>query len=420
MSRVLAVAGRGVTSRRRLGSTEIVWLALVGVLVVGAVLVAIDGHNLLSTANTRDMLTRSSLLGFVAIGQTLVILCRSLDLSVGYVMALCSLIAATTMDGDPARVPLAVAAVLVVAGLIGLGNGLIISALKVNPFIATLGVGLIIKGYLDTEYQGPAGDVPSSFQQFGYSRIGPIPVSTLVMLAVAVAAIVYLRKTRTGYHMFAVGGSADVARLSGIRTGRVIVTAHVLCSIAAGLAGLLIAARFGTGSALVYDSGYDLESIAAVVLGGTLLLGGRGGIGGTIAGVLILAVLDTVFNILEVDPFFKDVLRGVIIVAAVAIYARRQIDRKASRVRFGDGGNGGGPNGGGPNGGDDDGGGGAASLETPTGRTVQAGSPGGTDGTDQRPGAGGPLEPSVRTDGGPAAHRVHGPARHLDGMGGAR
>ncbi|SEF18633.1 ABC transporter permease [Jiangella alba] len=342
MSRAVAVTGTGKEARRRLGATELVWLALAGVLVIGAILVALDDQNLFSIANTRDILSRSSLLGFVAIGQTLVILCRSLDLSVGYVMALSSLIAATTMNGDPARVPLAIVAVLLVAGGIGLCNGLIVSVLKVNPFIATLGVGLIIKGYLDTEYQGPAGAVPSSFQQFGFSRIGPIPVSTLVMLIVAVAGILFLRKTRTGYHMFAVGGSADVARLSGIRTGRVLVTAHVLCSIAAGIAGLLIAARFGTGSALVYNSGYDLESIAAVVLGGTLLLGGRGGIAGTIAGVLILAVLDTVFNILAVDPFFKDVLRGTIIVAAVAIYARRQIDRKASRVRFGgDGGSGG-------------------------------------------------------------------------------
>jgi len=328
---------------RRLGSTELVYLALFGILVIGAVLVATRGGNLFGTANLVDMLTRSSLLGFVALGQTFVILCGSLDLSVGYVMALCSLIGATTMAGEPARVPLGVAAVLLVAGGIGLLNGLVVSVLKVNPFIATLGMGLIIKGYLDTNYKGPAGDVPASFQQFGYSRIGFLPVSTAVMLIAVVLGILYLRRTRTGYHMFAVGGSADVARLSGIRTGRVIVMAHVLCAIAAGVAGLLIAARFGTGSSLVYSSGYDLDSIAAVVLGGTLLMGGRGGIAGTLGGVLILAVLDTVFNILQVDPFFKDVLRGVVIIAAVAIYARRQIDRKASRARFTDGGNGGSP-----------------------------------------------------------------------------
>lgn len=340
MTTVVDTGSRMPVVRRRLGTTALVYVALAGVLVIGAILVAIRGGNLFSTANVVDMFTRSSLLGFVALGQTLVILCRSLDLSVGYVMAWSSLIGATVMAGDPARVPLGIAAALAVAGAVGLVNGLVISVLRVNPFIATLGMGLIIKGYLDTQYRGPAGDVPTAFQQFGYSRIAILPVSTLVMLVAAVAGILYLRKTRTGFHMYAVGGSDDVARLSGIRTGRVMVTAHVLCSMAAGVAGLLIASRFGTGSAQVYAQGYDLDSIAAVVLGGTLLMGGRGGIAGTLAGVLILAVLDTLFNVLGVDPFFKDVVRGVVIVAAVAIYARRQIDRRASRRRFGENGNG--------------------------------------------------------------------------------
>jgi len=325
----------------RLGPTELVYVALLGLVLAGGVLVAVQGQNLFSTANLVDMLTRSSLLGFIAIGQTFAILCRSMDLSVGYVVALTSLVAATTMDGDPGRIPLGIVAVLLVAGAVGLVNGLVIAVLRVNPFIATLGMGLIIKGYLDTQYQGPAGRVPSEFQQFGYTRIGFVPLSTAVMLALAVAGIIYLRRSRTGYHMFAVGGNVEVARMSGIRTGRVLVTAHVLCAMCAGIAGLLIAARFSVGDPRVADNLYELDSIAAVVLGGTLLLGGRGGIGGTVGGVLILAVLDTVFNIMQVDPFFKDVLRGVIIVAAVAIYARRQLDRQARRIRFDDGGGGG-------------------------------------------------------------------------------
>ncbi|AYY14129.1 ABC transporter permease [Actinobacteria bacterium YIM 96077] len=331
------VAQQRSRSRWNLGPTELVFVALVGIVIIGAVLVGLRGQNLFNTANTVDMFTRSSLLGFIAIGQTFAILCRSLDLSVGYVVALTSIVAATTMEGDTGRIGLGIGAVLLVSGAIGLANGLIIAVLRVNPFITTLGMGLIIKGYLDTQYQGPAGSVPTQFQQFGFTRLGFLPLSTAVMLAVALAGFLFLRKSRTGYHMFAVGGNAEVARMSGIRTGRVMVTAHVLCSLCAGLAGLLIAARFGTGSALVYDNLYELDSIAAVVLGGTLLLGGRGGIAGTIGGVLILAVLDTVFNILQVDPFFKDVLRGVIIIAAVAIYARRQLDRKARRIRFDDG-----------------------------------------------------------------------------------
>ncbi len=319
---------------RKLNTTALVYLAMAGILLMGALLVAWRGGNLFSNANLTYMLTRSSLLGFVAIGQTLVILCRSLDLSVGYVVALSSLVAATTMAGDPSRIPLAIVAVVAMAALIGLVNGLVITKLKVNAFIATLGVGLIIKGYLDTQYRGPAGMVPQAFQAFGYTRVGFVPLSTMVMLAVAVAGIFFLRRTRTGYHMYAVGGDREVAWVSGVRADRTIIAAHCLCAIGAGLAGLLVAARFGTGSALVYDSGYDLESIAAVVLGGTYLLGGRGGIAGTVAGVLILSVLDTVFNVLAVDPFFKNVLRGVIIIVAVAIYARGQRSGKTSRVRF--------------------------------------------------------------------------------------
>lgn len=320
--------------RTPLSTTAAVYLALVVIVLVSTLLVGAQGGNLLSRGNLVDLLTRSSLLGFVAIGQTFVILGRSLDLSVAHVLALSSLVGATTMAGDPDRILLGVAAVLLVSGLIGLVNGLVVAKLRVNAFIATLGMALILTGYLDTRYRGPAGQVPEAFQAFGYTRFGPVPLSTAVMLALAVLAAVALHRTRFGHHLYAVGGSDEVARLSGIRTARVVVTAHVLCSLSAGIAGLLIAARFGTGSALVAGGGYELEAIAAVVLGGTYLLGGRGGVGGTVAGVLILAVLDTVFNVLGVDPFFKDVLRGTIIVAAVAIYARSQLRRRATRVRF--------------------------------------------------------------------------------------
>ncbi len=127
---------------------------------IAGVLVAVGGGNLFSTANTAYMLTQTSLLGFVAIGQTFAILCRSLDLSVGYVVALSSIVGATTMAGDPSRVWLGVLAAVGVAAVVGLVNGLVIAKLRVNAFIATLGVGLIIKGYLDTQFKGPAGRCP--------------------------------------------------------------------------------------------------------------------------------------------------------------------------------------------------------------------------------------------------------------------
>ncbi len=266
---------------------------------------------------------RSAALGIVAVGQTLAILAGSLDLSVAYLISLVSLVAAETMAGQPSNILTAVVAALGVAGaLVGLVNGVVITKPKVHAFIATLGVALVIRGVLDHLYDGPAGRVPVEFQQLGYARIGPIPVAAILWAAVAVAVWFLLRRTRLGNRIYAVGGDVEVARLSGVRTDRVVIAAHVLCSLCAGVAGLLLASRLGAGAPTVgTDGGYDLESIAAVVLGGTALAGGRGGVAGTVGGVLLLAVLDSVFNQLEVNSFFKDVVRGVVIVVAVAVYA---------------------------------------------------------------------------------------------------
>ncbi|GAA5202419.1 ABC transporter permease [Microbacterium jejuense] len=323
--------------RIRVDSTVIVLGILILVIVVGAVLVATVGRSFFSPGNIRDILTGMSVLGLVAIGQTLVILGASLDLSVTYVISLASLIAATTMNGNAANIPWAVTLTLLVCAAIGLVNGLIVTVLRVNGFIATLGVGLILQGVLNTNFQGSAGAVPWAFQLIGATGVGPIPVSTLIMIALAVVVWLLLDRTRTGAHLFAVGGDPEVARLSGVRTRPPLIAAHVLCSVFAGLAGLLLASRLGVGSPTVgQQGGYALLSIAAVVLGGTLLLGGRGSVWGTIGGVAIFAVVDNVMSVMQVNPFLKDVVRGVVIVAAVAVYSRRAIVRR--RSRFGPGG----------------------------------------------------------------------------------
>ncbi|WP_326823144.1 ABC transporter permease [Streptosporangium sp. NBC_01756] len=304
--------------------TRIVYLALIAVTVIGWGLVAADGGNFLTLETVVGIQQRSAALGIVAVGQTLAILVGSLDLSVAYLISLGSLVAAEIMAGHDGGVVPAILAVLGVSALVGLVNGLVITRLQVHAFIATLGTALILKGVIDHRYDGPAGSVPESFQRLGYDRLGPVPVSALLWVAVAVTAWFLLRRTPLGYRIYAVGGDADVARLSGVRTSRVVVLTHVLCSLCAGVAGLLLASRLGAGAPTVgTDGGYDLESIAAVVLGGTALTGGKGGVAGTVGGVLLLAVLDSVFNQLEVNSFFKDVVRGVVIVAAVAVYARR-------------------------------------------------------------------------------------------------
>ncbi|HIY65500.1 MAG TPA: ABC transporter permease [Candidatus Agrococcus pullicola] len=322
-----------IAKLQRLDTTVIVLIALVLVLALSAILVSTVGRNLLSPGNIRDILTGMSVLGFVAIGQTLVILGGSLDLSVPYVVSLTSLIAAETMNGRTGMIVPGVLLALGVASLIGLANGAVVTFLRVHGFIATLGVGLILKGYLDTTYKGTAGQVPWEFQLFGATGIGPVPISTIVMLACAGFVGFLLARSKFGHHLFAVGGNAEVARLSGVRTRRPLIWAHVAGSFFAGIAGLLLASRLGVGSPTVGVQGsYDLLSIAAVVLGGTLLAGGRGSIWGTIGGVAIFAVLDNLMSVMQVNPFFKDMVRGAVIILAVAVYSNRRI--VARRERF--------------------------------------------------------------------------------------
>lgn len=316
----------------RLTSTGIVLVVLALSLVVGAVLTGLEGRNFLSSGNVSAILTGTSILGFIAIGQTLVILVGSLDLSVPFVVSLTSVLAAGHMAGDPANVVPAVVIALGVAALVGLVNGLVVSLLKVHGFIATLGMGLVISGYLGTNYQGSHGSAPRSFRLIGATQVGPVPLSTLIMLGCALLAILMLRRTRLGHQIYAVGGNPEVARLSGIRTSVPVVAAHVLCSVLAAMAGLLLLARLSVGSPTIGSQGdYDLMSIAAVVLGGTLLAGGKGNVVGTLAGVAIFAVLDNVMGVMQVNPFLKDVIRGLVIIVAVAVYARRELDRRPAR-----------------------------------------------------------------------------------------
>lgn len=316
----------------RLTSTHIVYLVVLLTVVVGMVLVGATGRSFLSAGNISAVLTGTSVLGFIAIGQTLVILVGSLDLSVPYVISLASLLSAGLMANQPGNILPGVALALVVSAGIGLVNGLVVSGLKVHGFIATLGTGLVVSGYLATNYKGSSGQTPVAFRLIGATGIGPVPVSTLIMLACAGVVLLMLTRSRLGHHMYAVGGDIRVARMSGIRTGTPIVAAHVICSVMAGLAGLLLAARLGVGSPTIgSQGGYDLLSIAAVVLGGTLLAGGKGSLVGTLGGVLIFAMIDNIMSVMQINPFLKDVVRGVVIVVAVAVYARRRVVSRPAR-----------------------------------------------------------------------------------------
>ncbi len=320
-----AVTFSGVQRRIRSAGIPPVYYILVVVFIAAIVLDALFGRGQITSGTIlTNMVVRSVALGIVAVGQTFVILGASIDLSVAYLISVTAVMASYLMQGDPSRVTLAVTAVLGIGAVVGAVNGLIVTKLRVNPFIATLGVGLVLKGILNASFNNFAGAVPRSFQAMGYDSIGPIPISILILLAVTILAALVLQRTRFGAHLYAVGGSEEVARLSGLRTDRVIILAHIICSLTAVLTGLFVVSRLRSGAPWVGPDGlYDLESIAAVVVGGTALSGGKGGVVGTLAGVLIFGVLDTTFNQLGVDTFLKQVLRGSIIILAVASYTLR-------------------------------------------------------------------------------------------------
>ncbi|MCX6056177.1 MAG: ABC transporter permease [Chloroflexi bacterium] len=303
-----------------------VYIFLVVIFLVGGVLDQIlsDGQIFTNQAIFINIIVRSVALGIVAVGQTLVIIGASIDLSVAYVISITAVMCSYVMQGDPNKVPQAILLVLVIGALVGLVNGLIITKLHVNSFITTLGTSLILKGIINATFSNYTGSVPQSFEYFGYGMIGPIPVSIIVLLIIVVAGWLLLSRTKFGSHLYGVGGNTEVARLSGLRTDRVLIGAHVLCSLSAVLTGLFLVSRLRSGSPWVGPDGiYDLESIATTVVGGTALAGGKGGVWGTLAGVLIFGVLDTVFNQLGVNPYLKTVLRGGIIVLAVASYTYR-------------------------------------------------------------------------------------------------
>mgnify|MGYP003378218052 FL=1 len=271
-----------------------------------------------------NILVRSVALGIVAVGQTFVMLGASIDLSVAYMISVTAVGASYLMAGDPGRVWWTVLVLFAVGLLVGLVNGLLVGRLKINALIATLGVGLILRGLLNATFENFAGSVPASFQSFAYDTIGPLPISVLVLFLVVLAGWFILRRTRYGAHLYAVGGSEEVARLSGLRTGRVLVLAHVICSCTAVLTGLFVVSRLRAGAPWVGTDGlYDLESIAATVIGGTALSGGKGGVWGTLAGVLIFSILDTMFNQIGIDAYMKQILRGAIIILAVGFYTFR-------------------------------------------------------------------------------------------------
>jgi ribose transport system permease protein len=298
-------------------------LALIGVLVALVVANGLIDRNFLSLSQLRNTLLVTAPLALLAGGQTLCMLTGGIDLSVAMTATAAAYVTGVqSADGSPF---LAIAAGLLVGVVVGLVNGLAIGVFKVNPLIMTLGMSGILTGLLTVGSQtflGGATRMSDLVLELGGGTIvGPIPWNLVVWLLLGGALVVGLRRTGLGRLIYAIGDNRVACRLAGVRIWQVETAVYTLCALLAAVAGILIGGRSGSVDLQLAGS-YLLPSVAAAVIGGTSILGGIGGYTGTILGAMILAVLDTMLNLLTVDEALKQVLYGCIILTLSWAYAR--------------------------------------------------------------------------------------------------
>ena len=291
---------------------------LIGLLLLCAFL-SIATDSFLSVRNFLNILDQITVIGIIAVGMTYVILIAGIDLSVGSVLALAMMVLGYL--NVEAGLPMAVAIPggLAAAAVAGLISGLLITEFKVPPFIATLAMMSIARGLANMITNGSQIiGFPPWFNMGAIIRHGGFLTMTVaVMLVVFVVAILFQRFREGGRALYAIGGNPEVARLAGINVKRATVLVYTMCAVLSGLAGILLAARLDAVQPSI-GFAYELDAIAAVVIGGTSLAGGTGGVGGTIIGVLIIGVLRNGLNLLSVSPFLQAVIIGLVIVLAVA------------------------------------------------------------------------------------------------------
>lgn len=275
------------------------------------------------------ILRLSSFLGIAAIGQTFAILTGGIDLSIANVITFANVIGAQVMAGTNAKIVPALLIILLMGAIVGLINGFGIRFLKIPPFIMTLGVGTIIQGIFLIYTKGaPKGNAAPALRAIcGKSMFGIVSGIVIIWLILATVAVIVLKKTPYGRRIYAVGINEQAARFSGINTGRVIFSVYILSAMIAALAGFFLVGYTGT-SFLDVGTPYNTTTIAAVVIGGTAITGGKGGYIGTLAGAIIMTVLNDFLTIVNIPEAGRQVAQGLIIVALVLVYGQNKKHRQ--------------------------------------------------------------------------------------------
>ncbi|MCQ8828442.1 ABC transporter permease [Streptomyces malaysiensis] len=312
-------AATGTRRPRPRGAELIVKFNLVLVFLALCVAASLLTPDFLTTRNLSNLLQQSALTGIVAIGMTLVILTAGIDLSVGSVAAFGGMTVALLI-GDDVNVVLAIVASVAAGALFGTVMGGLSAYLSLPAFMTTLAGLTAIRGltYLLTDGEPTSAGLPHSFQLLGGGFIGYIPIVGLIFVAVTIAAGLVLRGTTFGEYIYAVGSNKEAARLSGLPVRGVITAVFAISGALSALAGVLLTSRLTIGQPTAFN-GLELDAIAAVVLGGTHLFGGRGGVMGTFVAVLLLSVLRNLCNLMGLGSFFQMVVTGLILIVALIL-----------------------------------------------------------------------------------------------------
>jgi ABC-type sugar transport system ATPase subunit/ribose/xylose/arabinose/galactoside ABC-type transport system permease subunit len=276
-------------------------------------------ESFLNRYNLTSIMRDAAALGIVSMGQAVVMIGGGLDISVGSIVSLTTILAALLINGSDAMIFMAVIVCLGAGMIVGFLNGVAVVKLKIVPFIATLGMMSVVHGVVLLIAHGPVGSVGKAFRFISRGSVGPFPSALLLLIFVFVVAVLVMNKTIYGRHLSATGANSEVARLAGIRISGVTFSSYLVSALCAVLAGLYLTSRMGMGDPLV-GRGFEVDSIIAVLIGGVPFGGGRGNILGVIAGVLLLTVLGNLLNMWNLHSWYHQIVKAVILLVAISIY----------------------------------------------------------------------------------------------------
>ena len=304
-----------------LPSYIIVAALLVMLIITGGIV----SDRFLSWRNASNLFQQMAVLGLASLGQTFVILLGGIDLAVGSLVSATTVFLGSFLEWRPDLVWVAVPAALIGAASIGALNGYLSTRLGVHPLIVTLGTSSIIFGATLSYRKEPGGSIPPGFDVLAFGDIFGVPVPAIALVGAFVVAGIWLQRSRSGRSLYFVGGGYETARLNGFPVRRITVGVYALSGFCAGLAAIFLIAKTGVGDPKI-GAALTLQSITPVVVGGTILVGGRGGVLGTFLGVVLVAMLNNLLNFSGVSSYYQWVLQGVIILLAVGLHNQ---DREA-------------------------------------------------------------------------------------------